>query len=162
MSPESYRFRHLLWKKLTSWLPYCKMTDLHLDHFLYLCTQYYQSRGLPIAQEPWKVVLHKTVRWRALHSHIQCDLDKSCYFLHKSRDRFRPIFISRIPKCTEGTLPDSRGLLSPHLWASTHFLTTRLHGGYNPDDDSSFSRPKNRSFSIILFCTYYALKLTTT
>ena len=39
--------------KLTPWLPrwspYCKMTDLHLEHFLYLlhsCTHYYQSRGL--------------------------------------------------------------------------------------------------------------------
>ena len=36
------------------------MTDLHLDHFLYLfhsCTHYYQSRGFHLAQGPWKVLL---------------------------------------------------------------------------------------------------------
>jgi len=49
--------RHLkCTSKLTPWLPrwppYCKMTDLHLDHFLYLlhsCTLSYQSRCLSLA-----------------------------------------------------------------------------------------------------------------
>jgi len=57
-SASSFRATHRHIKctlKLTPWLPrwppYCKMTDLHLDHFLYLlhsCTHYYQSRGLPL------------------------------------------------------------------------------------------------------------------
>jgi len=41
---------------LPRWPPYSKMTDLHLDHFLYLlhfCTHYYQSRCLPLAQGSW-------------------------------------------------------------------------------------------------------------
>jgi len=55
-SASSFRATHKYIKctlKLAPWLPrwspYCKMTDLHLDQFLYLLqsdTHYYQSRGL--------------------------------------------------------------------------------------------------------------------
>ena len=88
--------------KLTPWLPrwqpYCKMTDLHLDHLLYLlhsCNHYYQSRRLPLAQGPWRYFC-KTVRG----AHYQTA--RRAFFFSPEFWGLLPIFF--LPDCTGATI----------------------------------------------------------
>jgi len=46
-------------------------------------------------------------------------------------------------------LPDCTVAFFPNLGASAHFLTTRLHGGYHPDDGSIFPHRKPILFNNI-------------
>jgi len=98
--------------KLTSWLPrwppYCKMTDLHLDHFLYLlhcCTHYYQSRGLPLARGPWRY-FYKTVRGRARYQTVR----RLFYF-----QIWGLLHILWLQDCTWAHYQTARRLFSPNL-----------------------------------------------
>jgi len=147
--------------RLPRWPPYCKMADLHLDNFLYLLhsyTHYYQSRGLPLAQGPWRY-FYKTVRGRECyqsvrrffnyktvrgHTHTLSNFT-AAFFISEFEDfcslpDYWPAFFEFEGFYPIFGLPDCRGL-PPWWWLL--FL------------------PENRPVSILL-CTYYTLAFTST
>ena len=149
------------------------MTDLHLDHFLYLlhsCTHFYQSRGLPLAQGPWRY-FYKSV-WGVHATTLYGDyfLLQDCTRAHAHATKLYGgfYFISEFEGFCLFLLQDCTG------------HTTRLHGGrrlkievllpifWLPDCTGAtnlmmeaFISSRKPIFSIILY-TYYTLAFTAT
>jgi len=95
-----------------------------------------------------KPIIFNIISMHLLHSCLHCDLYHSCSILHKSRNCFWQIFF-RLPECTGAHEQTARWLFS-NFCATAHFLTTRLHGGYHPDNGSIFSRRKPILFNNII------------
>ena len=147
------------------------MTDLHLDNILYLlhsCTHYYQSRGLPLAQEPRRYFYKTVRRARMLLNCTASFFTTRLYGDTRARyQTLRRLFYFRIRgllhifyyKTVRGHTTRLHGRRRLRiLGASAHFLTTGCHGATTLMMEASFP-VENRSFSIILY-TYYTLEFT--
>ena len=109
------------------------MTDLHLDHFLYLlhsCTHYYQSRGLPLAQGQWRY-FYKTIRRRA------------CY------QTVRRLFYYKTVRGTRARYQTIRRFffISEFDGICTYFWTTRLYGAH-------YQTARRAGFEFWRFCAF--------